>query len=328
MNVKRFSLVVLCALALALAGCGSRSGKELYTVGVFQINSNPNLDAAREGFIDGLGQAGYEDGENIRLIVKNAQGDIATAQLIAQQFAQEADMTMAISTPCLQAAIKATTAKPIIFGEIANAYVAGAGASATDHLPNVTGAFSFHPIKETLELLLEIRPEAKRVGVLWNPAQANSVFNVELEREGAQELGLELVEVTVSNSSDVLMAAQTLATKEVDAIVQISDNVVYAAFDSLVKVADEQRIPLFSNSLDHAEQGAAVALGWDFYDNGLKSAELAVRVMKGESPADIPFQGLDEILLHVNLEAAEAQGLHIPESVLQRADKVIGQQLP
>lgn len=325
MKVKGLSLVILCGLILMLANCGSRNGDELYTIGVFQINSNPNLDVTREGFIDGLRQAGYEDGENIHLIVKNAQGDIATAQLIAQQFAQEADMTMAISTPCLQAAIKATSERPIIFGEIANAYVAGAGDSATDHLPNVTGAFSFHPIKETLGLLLEIRPETKRVGVLWNPAQANSVFNVGLEREGAQELGLELVEVTVSNSSDVLMAAQTLATKEVDAIVQVSDNVVYAAFDSLVKIADEQRIPLFSNSLDHAEQGAAVALGWDFYDNGLKSAELAVRVMEGENPADIPFQGLDKMLLHVNLKAADAQGLHISESVLQQADKVISQ---
>ena len=128
-----------------------------------------------------------------------------------------------------------------------------------------------------------------------------------------------------SLGGELHLAAQTLAMKRVDAIVQVSDNVVYAAFDSLVKVADEQRIPLFSNSLDHAEQGATVALGWDFYDNGLKSAELAVRVMEGENPADIPFQGLDKILLHVNLEAADVQGLHIPESVLQRADKVIGQ---
>ncbi len=326
--MTRFAILAL-ALVVALvplAGCGNRGEEELYTIGVFQINSNPNLDATREGFIDGLKRAGYEDGKSISLIIKNAQGDIATAQLIAQQFAQEADMIMAISTPCLQAAIKATSEKPIIFGEIANAYVAGAGTSATDHLPNVTGVFSFHPIKETLQLLLEIIPETKRVGVLWNPAQANSVFNVELEREGAQELSLELVEVTVSNSSDVLMAAQTLATKEVDAIVQISDNVVYAAFDSLVKVADEQHIPLFSNSLEHAEQGAAVALGWDFYDNGLKSAELAVWVMEGESPADIPFQGLNKILLNINLKAAEAQGVRIPESLLQRADKVIGQQ--
>jgi ABC-type uncharacterized transport system substrate-binding protein len=324
--MTRFTILALALVEalLMLAGC-SNQGEELYTIGVFQINSNPNLDATREGFMDGLKQAGYEDGENVHLVVKNAQGDIATAQLIAQQFAQETDMLMAISTPCLQAAIKATSEKPIIFGEIANAYVyvAGAGTSATDHLPNVTGAFSFHPIKETLQLLLEIMPETKRVGVLWNPAQANSVFNVELEREGAQELGLELVEVTVSNSSDVLMAAQTLATKEVDAIVQVSDNVVYAAFDSLVKVADEQHIPLFSNSLDHAEQGAAVALGWDFYDNGLKSAELAVRVMEGENPSDIPFQGLDKMLLHVNPAAAQRQGFTIPPSLLERADETV-----
>jgi len=149
MKVKGLSLVILCGLVLMLANCGSRSGDELYTVGVFQINSNPNLDAAREGFIGGLKQAGYEDGKNIHLIVKNAQGDIATAQLIAQQFTEEADMIMAISTPCLQAAIKATSEKPIIFGEIANAYVAGAGTSATDHLPNVTGAFSFHPMLDS-----------------------------------------------------------------------------------------------------------------------------------------------------------------------------------
>jgi len=325
--MKRVLLTIVCGLALLLAGCGGQGGEELYTIGVFQFSSNALLDRTVEGFLQAMEDAGYKDGENVRYQFKNAQADIPTAQLIAKQLnGSDVNLIFVASTPALQAVLGEVKEKPVVFGAIANPYILGAGESAEDHLPNVTGASATAPMRQTLELMLEALPDAKRVGILWDPANANSRWNMEVAQEAAAELGMEIVNMTISGSSEVLQAAQALSTKAIDTFFLIPDHIVLESFDSLVKVADGAHIPLIASVTALTEQGVAIGVGWDYFDNGYLSGGLVVRVMKGESPADIPFQGLDVILLHVNLEAAEAQGLHIPESVLQRADKVIGQQ--
>ena len=324
--MKRLLIVTTCGLVLLLAGCGSQ-GEELYTIGVFQFSSNALLDRTVEGFLQAMEDAGYKDGENVCYQFQNAQADIPTAQLIAKQLnGPDVNLIFVASTPALQAVLGEVKEKPVVFGAIANPYILGAGESAEDHLPNVTGASATAPMRQALELTLEALPDAKRVGILWDPANANSRWNMEVAEEAAAELGVEIVSMTISGSSEVLQAAQALSTKAIDAFFLIPDHIVMDAFDSLVKVADGAHIPLITSATALAEQGAAIGVGWDYFDNGYLSGGLVVRVMKGESPADIPFQGLDKTLLHVNLEAADVQELHVPESVLQRADKVIGQQ--
>ena len=325
--MKRLLIVTTCGLVLLLAGCGSQRGEELYTIGVFQFSSNALLDRTVEGFLQAMEDAGYKDGENVCYQFQNAQADISTAQLIAKQLnGPDVNLIFVASTPALQAVLGEVKEKPVVFGAIANPYILGAGESAEDHLPNVTGASATAPTRQALELTLEALPDAKRVGILWDPANANSRWNMEVAEEAAAELGVEIVSMTISGSSEVLQAAQALSTKAIDAFFLIPDHIVLESFDSLVKVADGAHIPLIASATALAEQGAAIGVGWDYFDNGYLSGGLVVRVMKGESPADIPFQGLDKTLLHVNLEAADVQELHVPESVLQRADKVIGQQ--
>ena len=317
--------VLVCALILPVAifGCSKRS-KDLYTIGVFQFNSNPLLDDAREGFTKALKDVGYENDINIRLDFKNAQGDISTSQLIARKFVQdEVDMICAISTPCLQSAINTTEKIPIIFGAIANPYRVGAGQDSVNHRANVTGASSPSPIRAGMRLLLEVMPDAKRVGTLWNPTEENSQYDIERARNISEELGLELVDLPVTASSDVLMSAQALAEKDIDAIFQIIDNVVCSSIESEVKVANEVHIPLFALDPRYTERGACVGIGWDYFKNGYKSGKLAVRVMNGEKPAEIPFQELEEVKLHINLKVAELQGVSFPKSILERADKRI-----
>ena len=325
--MKRVLLTIVCGLALVLVGCGGQGGEELYTIGVFQFSSNALLESTVEGFLQAMEDAGYEDGVNVRYQFENAQADIPTAQLIAQQLnGPDVNLIFVASTPALQSVLGEVKEKPVVFGAIANPYILGAGESAEDHLPNVTGASATSPMRQAMELMLEALPDAKRAGILSDPANANSRYNMEVAQKAATELGVEIVDMTISGSTEVLQAAQALSTKDIDAFFVIPDHIVMESFDSLVKVADQTHIPLVASVTDLAEQGAAIGIGWDYFDNGYLSGQLVVRVMKGESPADIPFQGLDKTLLHVNLEAADAQELHIPESVLQRADKVIGQQ--
>jgi ABC-type uncharacterized transport system substrate-binding protein len=327
MKKVAFYLLILALIAapLLLAGCGGEGGTKVYTVGVFQFSSNVLQDRTREGFLQAMADAGYKDGENVRYQFENAQADIPTSQLIAKKLAADVDLVFVISTPALQAALAEVKEKPLVFGAIANPYLVGAGESAEKHLPNVTGASEASPIRQTMELMLEVQPAAKRVGILWDPANANSRFNMERAQQAATELGVEIVDVTVSNSSEVLQAAQSLAAKGIAAFFVIPDHIVMDSFDSLAKVADQQHVPLIATDPALAEQGAAIAVGWDYFDNGYLSGKLVIRVMKGEKPADIPFQSLSKKLFYVNQTAAKAQGLNVPQAVLQQADKVIGQ---
>ena len=316
------SLALVVAL-LSLAGCGSRGGEELYTIGVFQFSSNAVLDRTAEGFLQAMADAAYEDGVNVRYQFENAEGDIPATQLIARKLASEVDLIFVVSTPALQAALNEVKEIPIVFGAVANPYIVGAGQSAEEHLPNVTGASSTAPMRQTMGLMLEALPDTKRVGVMWDPANANTHYEMEVAREAAAELGLEIVEVTISGSSEVLQGAQSLSSKDIDVFFTVLDNVVMNAFDSLAKVADQARIPLIAPATGLAEQGAAIGVGWDYFDNGYLSGQLVVRVMKGESPADIAFQALAGKLIYVNPAAAQRQGFIIPPSLLERADRVL-----
>jgi putative ABC transport system substrate-binding protein len=192
-----------------------------------------------------------------------------------------------------------------------------------DHLSNVTGISSRGPIKESIAFIKQILPETKKIGTLWTPSELNSNYYLELAREGAKELGMEIVAVSVANKSEVLMAAQVLVNKKIDVIYQISDNTINASFETVSRVADENAVPLFGGALFSTDLGASAAMGWDFYDMGHRAGKMAIRVKNGENPADIPIQYMDNVKLHINLNAAAKQGVTFSDEVLENADQIL-----
>jgi len=317
------NILSVLLILVFLSSCANKQ-KGIPVIGIFQVSSSELSDATREGFIHGLKAAGYEDGKTIYLDIKNAEGDMATAQLMAQKFVSDkVDIIAAITTPCLQAALNATKEIPIVFGAIANPYEAGAGKSANDHRANVTGASATSPVFATLQLIKETNPQIKTIGVIWNPAYANSLVNVTLTRKACEELGFQLVEVNVSGSAEVYQAAHSLVDKNIDLFFTVFDHSVLSALESVIKVARQYKLPIVSNDPKTTERGIALGMGWNYYQNGVKSSQLAVRVLKGENPADIPFQGLDEKEMMINLPVAREAGLSIPDSLLKKAKKVI-----
>ena len=320
--MKRYGIF----LAIVLLFCFScqKEQKYLYTVGLFQVDDAPTLNSVRRGFLNALEEEGLLDGINIRMVIRNGMGSIPEIQRIAQEFVRlKVDMIVPLSTPCLQAALHATTDIPIVFSSVANPFLAGAGVSEEDHLPNITGVSSRGPIKQGLSLIKEIIPGAKRVGTLWTPSELNSNYYLDLARDGAREMGLEIVAVPVHNKSEVLLAAQMLLNKKVDVIYQISDNTINASFEAVSRVADENFVPLFGGALFSVRLGACAAMGWDFLEMGHKAGEIAIRVKNGESPAGIAIQNMSTVKLHLNTNAAERQGVNFPESVLKRADEIL-----
>lgn len=313
-------------LVFLLVFFGCRPKKEsLYAIGIFQINEAPTLNEVRKGFIHALEENGLSDGVNVRIFVRIAMGDIPEAQRIAREFvSQPVNLLVPLSTPCLQAALHATNKIPIVFSSVANPMLAGAGRSFEDHLDYVCGVSSRGPILESLAFIKQVLPNVKQIGTLWTPSELNSEYYLDLAREGAAGLGMEVVAVPVENSSDVLHAAQVLISKQIQAIYQISDNTINASFEALGRVAEENAIPLIGGYPPHTRLGAAAAMGWDFFDMGYKAGQIAVRVKNGERPGKIPFQSMDKLILHLNLDAALKQGLRFPENVLEKADEIIG----
>ena len=317
--------VLILFVSLLLFLCCEKKQESLYTIGIFQFNDAPTLNEVREGFIRALEDKGLRDNENIRLKIRNGYGNLAEVQRIAQDFVDEdVNMIVALSTPCLQAGLIATHEIPIIFSSVANPFLAGAGKSANDHRSNVSGVSSRGPIEKSLGFIKEILPKAKRLGTLWTPAEINSEFYLELAKRGARDLDFEIVDVPIANKNEVLHSAQLLINKKIDAIYQISDNTINASFETIGIVAEENSIPLFGGFLLSTHRGACAALGWDFFEMGHKAGEIAIRVKGGESPAKIPIQYMSKVRMHLNLDAAEKQGIKFSDEVLRKADEVAG----
>ena len=316
-------LRTVCLLALLLTACSSQ--ERLYTIGAFQMISHPAPDAARDGFIQALAEAGYKEGENVRFDFQNAHGEMSNTQLIAKKFvADEVDMIFAIGTPPLQAAVQAAPeTMPVVFAYASDPWGAGAGTSPTEHLSNVVGIIDTSPLGAQVALIKEILPDARRVALIYNAGETNSRYEAGLFKEVAAQEGLDVVEQTVASPVEVLQAALVLANQGIHAFAMVGDYATISAFESIVKVGEEQSIPVFSIDPSDIERGALAAIGWGYFEEGYDAGKLAIRVMEGESPAGIPFQLPEKTLMYINLQAAEVYGVTVPEAVVERADKVI-----
>lgn len=309
--------------------CSRPPEDPLFTIGIFQANDALTMNQVREAFIRSLEDRDKIHAENIRIISRNARGDIPEVQKIAQDYVGlNVDMIFAISTPCLQAAMHATRDIPIIFASVADPFLAGVGRSETEHAAHVTGISSRGPIRKSLAFIKDILPEARRIGTLWTPSELNSSYYLEQVREAAEELGFEIVAVPITNSSEVLLSAHVLINRNIDAIYQISDNTINQAFEALGQVAEENAIPLFGGFLLSTRMGACAALGWNFFEMGYMAGDIALDVMNGTSPGEIPIRYMSNANLYLNLDAARKQSVRFSEKTLLAADEIISDKTP
>ncbi len=296
-----------------------------YEIVIFQSVDSPTGEEVRKGIRRAFEESGLREGEDIRIYVRIASGGLSEVQKVAQELAaSEIDMIMPLSTACLQASIIAGSQKPIIFGSIANPFIAGAGESPVDHKSFVTGVPSTGPIRQILQFIRDVFPEARRIGTIWTPSEINSKYYRDILLESAAEMGIEIVAVPIDHAHEIPSSALVLINENVDLILPISDNTINSAFGSVGRVAEESGVPLFGAVLQSVEFGACAAMGFDFNDIGYKAGEIAIRVMNGESPAKIPFQYMDEIKIYINLEAALKQGVRFSSDILASAAKILG----
>jgi putative ABC transport system substrate-binding protein len=323
--MNKFKQVILMLLVVGIvAGCGSDS-QPVPVIGLISFAPDPSTDRTVRGVKDGLKEAGYEDGENIRLEYNDAQGDFSTIQTIAQKYvADKVDIIVPMTTPCLMATANVVqgTDRIIVFAEVYDPYAASVAVSPTEHPPNLVGVASPPPVAPILDLIAQLMPEARRIGIIYNPAEANAVSVVERIRARTAERGMALVERMVAGSSEVQQAAQSMVGK-IDAFFITGDNTVQVSFDAVVGTAEAGSIPVFVNDSAWVERGAVVGMGPDFYEAGRAAAKIIAQILEGADPAEMEIQQLDVQRTIVNLDAAQRQGIVLPQELIEQAAEVI-----
>lgn len=327
-NMKRSKKVLstLCILALAvtaLSGCSSKKGSnKTYKIGVSQLTTHDALDSAYKGFIDGLAEAGYKEGDNIEIDFQNAQGDKSNTSTIASQLVNDnPDLILAIGTPAAQSVANLTQDIPIVVTAITDPEEAGL--VETNEAPggNVTGTSDLNPIKEQMNLLQQLVPTAKKVAILYCSSEDNSKFQADLAAEAAAAIGIETVEATVSNTNDIEQVIQSLVNK-VDAIYAPTDNTIASGMSTVAMVANSNNIPVICGETGMVENGGLATYGLNYYNLGKQTAAMAVKILTGEEkPADMPIEYLEETELAINEDVAAQLGITIPGDLKDEMNK-------
>lgn len=330
MKKSSWLTLLLLSIVLVLAACGggdkateepkendednnnSTANGESYTVGISQIVEHPSLNAATEGFKQALKDSGLD----VTFDEQTAQGDNSLNTTIATNFVgSDVDLIFANSTPSAQAAMGATSDIPIIFTSVTDAV----GAELIDSMDkpgkNATGTIDLHPdtIKNTVAFLKD-ELGAKKVGMVYNAGEQNSVAQVEQVKEAAKEAGITIEEASASNSSEVKQAAESLASK-VDAFYIITDNTVVSALESVIDVGETNEVPVIVGELDSVARGGLAAYGFEYKDIGYEAGEMAAKILKGEATAaELAAQYPQNLKLVVNKKAADALGIEVKDS--------------
>lgn len=297
----------------------------VYQVSIVHFAPDAVTDATIEGLQKRLTERGFVKGKNINYEILHAQADLALIPPIMQKLDQsETDLIISLTTPCLTSASTLVKHKPVVFTEVYDPIAAGAGTSAEDHLPHVTGVGSFPPLEKMIDAMQQVLPDLKSIGIVYNDAEANSRKAVSVARKLVADRGLKLEEATVTNTSEVLQAAQVLVLRGVDILWEVGDNTANQGLEGMIKAGLQSGIPVINSDADSASRGSLVGVGISFYESGYAAGDIAVRVLLGEDPASIPFEEVAVVRLAANLDAARKLNLTFPAAFLKECSVIHG----
>ena len=321
---KTFIAVAFVALCALLASCGAKtaaSGNKVYKIGVVQLVEHVALDASYQGFVDGLKEAGYEDGKNIKIDYQNAQGEQANCITIAQKLVNDQDdLILAIATPAAQAVANLTTTIPVLVTAVTDPESAKLVATNAAPGGNVTGTSDLTPVAAQMDLLKQLVPGIQTVGFLYCSSEQNSKFQIDLAKAACDKLGIKYVDATVSNSNEIQQVTQSLVGK-VQAVYSPTDNMIAAGVPTVAGVLNQAKIPFICGEEGMVKAGGLATFGVNYYELGKQTAKMAVEVLNGKKPAEMPIQYLETCDFAVNEATAAAIGITIPTELLAQVKK-------
>lgn len=330
--LKTLTLGLLVTTTI-LGGCGKTSSNEnrqstadnkVIKIGISQIIEHESLDSARKGFVDALADNGFKDGEKIEIDFQNAQGDMAIAQTIAQNFvSQKKDLILAIATPSAQAAYNLTKDIPILVTAVTDPVKAGIVNSLEKSGTNVAGTTDAAPIDKQFELLKKLIPTAKKVGIMYNTSEINSESDIEQAKKIAPKYGLEIITTGISSVNDISQTLEALIPK-IDVLYAPTDNMIASSMPLISTKCTEKKIPIIGAVTGEVEGGALATEGIDYYKLGYQTGEVAIEIINGKKPQDMPITTLKDTELVINADSAKKLNINIPEDLMKKATIIGG----
>ena len=326
-SLKKYFVIFLIAALVCgmLTGCGGGNDKEMYKIGIVQLVSHGAGEAAADGFKQALLDSGLVEGETVTFIEQNGQNEQSNLESIAQSFiSEDVDLICAVSTSTAQVMAAATDEIPIVGTAITNYEETRLVESNEAPGYNVTGTSDQNPIEKQGELLLDLVPDAKNVGIVYNASEVNSQLQVANMTAYMQSRNVTVVESTFADINHMQQATQALVGK-VDAIYLPTDNAVASSMAQVVTVAEEAKLPVICGAITQVEGGGIATYGIDYYKLGYQSGEMALKILNGEAePAAMPieFANEEDLALVINKGEADLIGLDIPQELLEQAQFV------
>lgn len=326
---KRIVAGMMAAMMMVGAvGCGSTESKQKssgteYTIGIAQFAEHGSLDNCREGFLEGLKEEGIVEGENLEVLYDNAQTDTGTASTIADNYvSKKVDMICAIATPCAMSAYNSAmnTEIPVVYTAISDPVAAQLADKDGNSVGNITGTSDALPVKEQLEMIRALMPEAKKIGIIYTTSETNSVSTIATYKEYAADYGFEIVDTGINTIADVDMAAADMVSK-VDCITNLTDNTVVSGLQTVLEHANKANIPVFGSEVEQVKAGCLAAAGIDYKKLGIQTGKMAAKILKGEAKAsEISFEKITEPSYYANTAVAENLGITLPDDFTEKAE--------
>lgn len=303
-------------IILSLLSCKKTSQIK---IGVLQLIEHNALDSAYKGFVDGLKEAGYEDGKNIIIDYQNAQGEQANCITIGQKFINDkSDLILAIATPAAQAIANMTKDIPILITAVTDP--ADSKLVADNNAPggNVTGTSDLTPVEAQIELLKEIIPNVKTVGLLYCSSEQNSVFQINIAKKKLDAMGIKYIDIAISNLNEIQQVIQNVIGK-VEAIYTPTDNMIANGMATVALMTEPAKLPVICGEGGMTMLGGTATYGINYYELGKLTSTQAVSILKGDKKtAEMPIEYLQKFDLVVNTNMIESIGLTIPESLYNK----------
>lgn len=332
------TLLVTIMTTAMLVGCGGTSGaketmsasqgEKSYTVGIAQFAVHGSLDNCREGFLEGLAEEGIKEGENLTIYYENANADGATGTQIINNFqSKKTDLICAIATPMAQSAYSLTknTDIPVIYTAVTDPVMAKLATEDKKPVGEVTGTSDKLPVEQQLQMIRQMLPEAKKIGIMYSTSEVNSISSIEEYKKLAPEYGFEIVESGISTTADIPLAADNLVGK-VDCISNLTDNTVVSSLSVILDKANKKGIPVFGSEIEQVKKGCLAAMGLDFVALGKETGKMAAKVLKGEAKAsDMEYEVITEASFYQNTEVAKNLGITIPKDLADQAAETFDQ---
>lgn len=312
-------------MALAAGSTTVYAEEEQYTIGISQFAEHGSLDNCREGFLEGLKEEGIEEGKNLTVDYKNAAADMGTCGQISDSFVSDkVDLLVGIATPSAQSLYNASMDAdiPVIYTAVTDPQAAELADEEGNPVGEISGTSDKLPVKQQLEMIRELLPEAETIGIMYTTSEANSESSIKEYEALAGDYDFTIKTAGITTTADIPLAAQSLL-EEVDCMTNLTDNTVVASLPTILEMANEKNIPVFGSEIEQVKIGCLAAEGLDYIELGKQTGRMAAKVLKGEAKAsELPYETIEEAALYLNSAVAENLGIEVPEDMTSSAAEV------